>query len=184
MLRFFKKFIKIYVDDIIIYSLILIEHVNHLIKVFDLFRVKRVNLASIKFYLKYSSIILLNQKVDLLNMFISAEKIAVITALRFSNSLKEIDHFFGFIEYLRSSIFRYAQRVNSLQKRKTILIRQLFNIKKSFKKREAIRMRLQDLIHDEIQSFKNLQNAFSEFQFLIHFNKLRRLYVDLNAFKQ
>ena len=45
-------------------------------------------------------------------------------------------------------------------------------------------MRLQDSIHDKIQSFKNLQNIFNEFQFLIHFNKLRRLYVDLDAFKQ
>ena len=83
MLKFFKKFIKIYVDDIIIYSYILIEHVIHLIKIFDLFRVKRVNLAFIKFYLKYLSIILLNQKIDLLNMFISTKKIAVIIALRF-----------------------------------------------------------------------------------------------------
>ena len=184
MLKSFKKFIKTYVDNIIIYSRILIEHVIHLIKIFDLFRIKRINLAFIKSYLKYSSITLLGQKVDSLNMFISAEKIVVIIALHFSNNLKKIDHFLDLIEYLRSSILKYAQRINSLQEKKITFIRQLFNIKKSFKKRETTKMRLQDSIHDKIHSFKNLQSAFNEFQFLIHFNKLRRLYIDLNAFKQ
>ena len=123
ILKSFKKFIKTYVDDIIIYSRILIEHVIYLIKIFDLFRVKRINLAFIKFYLKYSSIILLNQKVDSLNMSISTKKIAVIIILRFLNNLKKIDHFLDLIEYLRSSISKYAQRVNSLQKKKIIFIK-------------------------------------------------------------
>ena len=123
MFKFYKKFIKIYVDDIIIYSRILIEHIIHLIKIFDLFRVKRVNLTFIKFYLKYSSIILLNQRIDSLNMFISTKKIVVIIVFCFSNSLKKIDHFLDLIEYLRSSIFKYAQRVNSLQKKKITFIK-------------------------------------------------------------
>ena len=114
MFRSFKDFIKVYVDNIIIYSRILIEHVIYSNKIFDLFRDKRVSLAFIKFYLKYSSIILLNQKMNLLNMFISAKKIAVIIALRFSNNLKKIDHFLDLIKYLRLLILKYAQRVNSL----------------------------------------------------------------------
>ena len=142
MLRSYKKFIKVYVDDIIIYSRILIEHVIHLIKIFDLFRVKRVSLAFIKFYLKYSSVTLLNQKIDSLSMFISTKKIVVIIAFRFLNSLKNIDHFLDFTEYLRSSILKYVQRVNSLQKKKIIFIKQLFNIKELFKKRKIIRTRL------------------------------------------
>ena len=123
MLKSFKKFIKIYVDNIIIYLRTLIEHVIHLIKIFDLFRVKRVNLAFIKSYLRYSLIILLNQKIDSLNMFISTKKIIVIIAFRFLNNLKKIDHFLDLTEYLRSSIFKYAQRVNSLQKKKIIFIK-------------------------------------------------------------
>ena len=114
MFQSFKNFIKVYVDDIIIYSRILTEHVIHLNKIFNLFRDKRVNLAFIKSYLKYLSIILLSQKINSLNMFISTKKIVVIIAFRFSNNLKKIDHFLDFIKYLKSLIFRYAQRVNSL----------------------------------------------------------------------
>ena len=114
MLRLFKDFIKIYVDDIIIYSRILTEHIIYLIKIFDLFRDKRINFTFIKFYLKYSSMILLSQRIDLLNMFISIKKIVVIIAFRFLNSLKKIDYFLDFIEYLRLLIFKYVQRVNLL----------------------------------------------------------------------
>ena len=139
MLKFFKKFIKTYVDDIIIYSRILIEHVIHLIKIFDLFFVKQVNLASIESYLKYLSIILLNQKINSLNMFISAKKIVVIIAFRFSNNLKKIDHFLDLIKYLRSSIFKYVQRVNSLQKKKSFSLNNCLTSRNFLKNKKSLK---------------------------------------------
>ena len=45
MLKPFKDFAKAYVDDIIIFSKTLEEHLEHLEKVFTLFRQKRVSLA-------------------------------------------------------------------------------------------------------------------------------------------
>ena len=76
-----------------------------------MFRIKRINLTVTKSYLAYSSIILLNQRVDSLNMFITVEKIIAIISLRFSFSLRDFEIFMKLTNWLRSSIFRYAQRV-------------------------------------------------------------------------
>ena len=59
LLRSYKHFAKAYIDDIIIFSRTLAKHLKHLRIVFDLFKVKRVNLSSTKFFLAYSSITLL-----------------------------------------------------------------------------------------------------------------------------
>ena len=185
MLQSFKDFIKIYVDDIIIYFHILFEHVEHLIKMFDLFCIKRVNLASIKFFLNYSSIILLNQWVNSFDMLITIDKVAAITLLRFSINLKNLDHFLDFTDYFKSSISKYAQKVNSFQKKKTTLTRQLFIfVKDSTRKRKTIKIHFYEFIYEKRRLFEDLQGAFSKPRFFIHFNKLPRLYVDLDVSKQ
>ena len=185
LLRSYKKFARIYVNDIIIYSRTLKEHLNHLIIIFQLFRNKRVSLTLIKFYLNYSSMILLNQRVNSLSMFIFAKKIVAIISLRFSYILRDFEIFLNLIEWLRSSIFYYAQRASSLQKRKILLIRMIFvNKEKDFvKKKIAINARY-EFNELKIIAFKDLQKIFISSIFLTHYNKLRRLYVDLNAFKQ
>ena len=97
LLRSYKKFVRIYVNDIIVYSRTLKEHLNHLIIIFQLFRNKRVSLISIKFYLNYSSVILLNQRINSLNMFIFAKKVIAIILLRFSYILRDFEIFLNLI---------------------------------------------------------------------------------------
>ena len=184
MLRFCKNFIKTYVNDIIIYSRIFEKHFVHLRQLFDFFRQKRVNLISTKSYLKYSFIMLLSQRVNSLNMTIVEKKIAVITSLLFSINFKKLNIFFDFIDWFRSFIERYAQRVQSLQKRKTTLIRELStNIKKSTRKRKALRIQFYEFIHKKLQFFKNLKKTFRFLAFLTHYDRKRKLFVDLNSSK-
>ena len=118
LLRSYKKFVRIYVNDIIIYSRTLKKHLNHLIIIFQLFRDKRMSLTSIKFYVNYSSVILLNQRINNLNMFTFAKKIITIISLQFSYILRNLKIFLNLIKWLRSLIFYYAQRASSLQKKK------------------------------------------------------------------
>ena len=54
-------FVKTYMNDIVIFSHILNEHLVHLLMMFKLLRNKKVSLTLIKFFVNYSSIILLNQ---------------------------------------------------------------------------------------------------------------------------
>ena len=183
LLRPYKAFAKAYVDDIIVHSSTLQEHLTHLHTLFDMFRIKRINLAAIKTFLAYLSVTLLGQRVDSLGMSTTAEKIAAITSLRFPLSLRDLEIFMGLIGWLRSSIFRYAQRAQPLQERKTTLVKEVTTIG-SARKRQAFKTYLYESTHEERAVFRDLQAAFAFFTFLVHYDKGRRLYVDLDAFKQ
>ena len=184
MLRQYKKFVKIYINDIIVYSRTLSKHLIHLRKIFELFRRKRVNLIFKSFFLSYFFVVLLDQKIDSLDMTIIEKKIATITLLRFSTNLKNLKTFLKFTKWLRSFISRYAQRVNFFQKRKINLTRQLLvAIKKLTRKRQALKIDFYEFIYDELKTFKNLKNVFREFIFLTHYDKKRKLFINLNASK-
>ena len=183
LLRPYKTFAKTYVDDIIVHFKILRKHLKHLRTFFQMFRTKRISLAVTKSFLTYFFVILLDQRVDNLDMFITAEKIIVIISLRFSFSLRDLEIFMKFTNWLRSSISRYAQRVQSLQKRKTTFTKSV-TASEFARKRQAIKIQLYDFTHEKRAAFRDLQIAFAFFTFLIHFDRKRRFYIDLNAFKQ
>ena len=98
MLRSFKNFIKTFVNNIIIFSRTLQKHLGHLRQIFELFRIKRVSLSSIKLFIDYSSVILLSQRVDELDMFTSQKKIQAIISLRFLETLRDLEIFLELIE--------------------------------------------------------------------------------------
>ena len=60
MLKSFQDFIKIYIDDIIIFFRILIKHFKYLRKFFILFRERRINLNFKKSFCEYSFVTLFN----------------------------------------------------------------------------------------------------------------------------
>src|SRR5437762_9338223 len=59
-----KFFICCYIDDIVIFSKILKNHLKHLNTVFNLFDELKIIFKKVKTHLNYSSIILLNQQVN------------------------------------------------------------------------------------------------------------------------
>ena len=183
LLRSYKQFVKTYVNDIIVHFKILRKHLKHLRTFFQMFRTKRISLAVTKSFLAYFFVILLDQRVDNLDMFTIAEKIVVIIFLRFFFSLRDLEIFMKFTDWLRSSISRYAQRVQSLQKRKITFTKSV--IANEFaRKKQTIKTQLYDFIFEKRIVFRNLQIAFVSSTFLIYFDKKRRLYIDLNVFKQ
>ena len=155
LLRSYKQFAKAYVNDIIVHFKILQKHLKHLRTLFQMFRIKRINLVVTKSFLAYSSVTLLNQRVDNLNMFTTVEKIVVIISLRFSFSLRDFEIFMKLTNWLRSSISRYAQRVQSLQKRKITLTKSVI-ISDSARKRQTIKTQLYDLTREKRVVFRNL----------------------------
>ena len=98
MLRLCKAFVKAYVNDIIIFFKILHEHIDYLRQMFQFFIEKRVNLTFNKLFIDYSSIQLLNQKVNNLNFIISKEKIVIIAAFKFLKSLNDLNYFLNLID--------------------------------------------------------------------------------------
>ena len=114
MLRSYKYFAKIFIDDIVIFFKTFSKHFEHLRSIFKLLRNKRISIASKKFFLEYSSIILLEQQVDSLELIIFEEKIVVIKTLKFSLSLRDLKIFLDIIEWLRFFIERYARKTKIL----------------------------------------------------------------------
>lgn len=184
MLRPFKEFAKAFVDDIIVFSRSLQEHLSHLRQIFDLFRAKRVSLSPTKSFIGYPSVILLGQRVDGLGMSTSQEKIQAITSLRFPETLRDLEIFLGLTGWLRSSISRYAQLANPLQERKTILTKGLgTGAKGPARKRTATKVLFYAPTEAEQEAFHKLQEAFASPTFLAHYDATRPLFIDLDASK-
>ena len=190
MLRTYREFSRAYMDDIIVFSKTLAEHVEHLRQIFQLFASRRVNLAPTKSFLGYPSIMLLGQRVDSLGLSTSAEKIAAIISLQFPQSLRDLEHFLGLTGWLRHCISRYAQQAEPLQARKTALTKQLPSTTATGKalgparKGMSTRLSVDKPTVEEVASFRQLQKAFSTPIFLAHFDPNRQLYIDLDASKR
>ena len=122
MFKFFKKFVRAYVNDVVIFFNSLKKHFRHLTQIFKLFKKMNVIIKISKTFLKYSTIALLDQKVNNLNITITNEKLVAIQSLRFFISLKHLKTYFDKIEYLRQYVSYYAQKAKLLQNRKTRLL--------------------------------------------------------------
>ena len=182
--RFIRDFVKIYVNDIIAFSKTLSEHLEHLRRMFALFRQHRISLNLKKSFLDYLSVTLLEQRVNFLDLFTSEEKLKIIISLRFPKSLRKLETFLRLIRWLRSFIFRYAQRVNALQQRKIELIKTILKEFKDHARKRQSSISVYESTESEVKSFQDLQKAFSSLIFLIHFDFSRRLYIDLDVFKE
>ena len=183
LLRPYKDFAKAYVDDMVIYSRTLAEHLSHLRQIFELYRQRRISLSPTKSFLGYPSVVLLGQRVDSLGLSTSEEKIAAISALTFPQSLRDLEIFLGLTGWLRSSIPRYAQRAMPLQKRKTELTQKLpKGAKGQHRKTQSIKSYYEPS-KQEVDAFLDLKQAFAKPTFLVHFDLTRPLFIDLDASK-
>ena len=82
------NFAKIYINDIIIYSKSLSEHLEHLRKIFEILKNNNISMNSKKAYIKYSSVNLLKQHVNFFDLAIDEQKLKTIAQLVFSIILK------------------------------------------------------------------------------------------------
>ncbi len=98
ILKSIRDFARVYVDDIIAFSRTLLEYLKHLYQIFALFRKRRISLNPKKFFLRYSSVTLLRQRVDSLDLFTFEEKLIIINLLQFSRSLRELETFLELTE--------------------------------------------------------------------------------------
>ncbi len=87
ILRPHKDYIKYYIDDIVIFSKIFEQYIEHLNTIFELFDALGITLKNIKTYLDYPSIILLGQRVDDFGIFYTKERITAIRELEFPENL-------------------------------------------------------------------------------------------------
>jgi hypothetical protein len=182
MLKDLRIFAKAYMNDIVIFSKILNDHLEHLRQMFKRFQDYNVVLNSKKVFLEYSFIVLLKQIVDVLKLTTAKEKLAIITNLTFSLTLKKLETYLKLTKYLCVYVVWYAQASLSLQERKTLLLKKS-SIKKSRKNFFKNKL-LKQSIEAKIIFYRHLQKIFSDKKFLHHVSNVRRLFVDVNISKK
>lgn len=79
---------RVYINNIVVFSKTLKEYLEYLIKVFRLFKRINILIKLSKIYLDYSLVVLLEQKIDSLELIITKEKLEAIFKLCFSTILK------------------------------------------------------------------------------------------------
>ncbi len=177
------SWVKTYIDNVIVFSKTLKEHLNHLSQFFSLFQKLNIILKSKKPYFEYFSISLLRQRVDSLNLTIAENKLKAIVKLSFSKILKILKRFFKIIDWLKNYVTYYAQKSESPQKRKTNLLKEE-SIKKKSRKSFNLKILIENSSTIELEAYNQLQSNFSRAKWLIDYNRIRQLYVDVDAFKK
>ena len=175
-------FAKGYVDDIVIFSRTLEEHLAHLRQVFTLFRQVGVVLKPSKSFVGYPNVQLLGQRVDSFGLSTPHERLAAISKLRFPLTLAALETYLGMTGYLRTYIPWYAQIARPLQDRKTDLLKPSpkgGRERKSF----SATTRINDPTKAELTAFETLQDLLSRPSYLTHFSPDKTLYIDVDASK-
>ena len=178
-------FIKIYINNISIFSNIFEKHVEHLWTIFKIFAFKWINVSFIKNFLCYSSIKLLKQRMNALNMIISKNKFIVINKLKFSLFFTQLDHYINFMKYLWQYIFQYTFIIRPLQNRKTLLSRKIKSMKIIRRRKNYInKLPVNDFIEKKFKTFYQLQNLFSRPMIFYYFDFKLQLFINFNVLKK
>jgi hypothetical protein len=100
MNRVFRElsFVKTFIDDIIIFFKDLDSHLTHLNKVFNLLTMNDIFVNLKKVFLRYVFVQLLDQKIDFLELITNEEKLKIISKLKFSRTLKQLETYLDLIE--------------------------------------------------------------------------------------
>ena len=188
MFKPFRSFCRVYMNDIVVFSKTFEKHFEHLIQIFQFFNNKNIMVFLKKSFLTFSNIILFDQWINNLEMFTTAKKIKAILNLLFPVILKELNYFLRFIEWLYINIKKYAQLANLLQAKKIDLIHNINKIHKittkPICKTFATRFWLKQPFSNEFKTLQDIQNAFCKDFFLMYFQHIKSLFINVNAFKK
>ena len=156
---------------------------KHLTKIFKLFRRLKIALKSFKIFLKYFIIVLFEQKIDNFELITIEKKLKIIFKFQFFVTLKQLKTYLDLIEWIRNYVSYYVQLTNSLQIRKTFILKSFF-VKSNARKRFNNNICLNIFIDFEIVFYEIIQKKNFKSIFLVYHNKIRQLYVDVNAFHE
>ena len=179
-----KNCAKAYVNDIVIFSKILKKHKKHLHAVFDLLNAKEMILSLKKFFIKYLIVTFLNQKIDAFDLIMIINKIDVIKRLDFPYTLTDLELYLRLTKYLRTYVLFYVQKTETLQRRKIVFLHTFSFNKNRLRKVYNQRTMINNFIDEELNLYRLLQKVFDKTFFLIHFNRDRVFYINVDASKR
>lgn len=90
ILRKFRHFCRAFIDDIIVFSDTLKQHLQHLLAIFEILHCIKIKLNSMKSFLGFSSVVLLWQHVDDFELSAFKNKVAAILKWKFLFTLSAL----------------------------------------------------------------------------------------------
>ena len=123
VLREHRRYARVYVDNIVIFSRTLQEHMTHLRAIFTILNVNNITIKIVKVFVEYLTMQLLDQRVDFFELVTVEDKLKTIFMLKFSRSLRQLKIYLRLIDWLREYISHYVDVFKSLQARITKLLR-------------------------------------------------------------
>ena len=121
---------------------------------------------------------------NVFDLIIAANKLTIIVNLRFFYTFKNIKSCLNFIDWLRNYIIWYVQKSNSLQLRKTMLLRSSSSNKKCQRKIYFVKITLKKSFETKIKFYNQLQKTFDKTKLFIHYDFTWITYIDVNVFKR
>ena len=109
ILRFHREYVYAYINDIIIFFKTLKNHVKHFYQTFNTLNSNNIFLQSMKVFIDYSIVQLLNQKVNFFDLTTIENKFRIIALLKFLKNFRQLKNYLSLIEFLREYIFHYAE---------------------------------------------------------------------------
>ena len=181
--RRYRHFIRIYIDDMIIFSKTFTEHLEHLETIFSLFDHFNFTLSPSKSFLGFPTITILGQRVDGFGVSTGQDKIDAIKTLEFPDTLKALERYLGLTGWLRKYIANYAIISEPLQRQKTLALKKApsnaGNLRNHFCKTTSI-----PKSEENFEAYQRIQQAFQQPTFLVHFDPTRQLYIDVDISKR
>ena len=171
-----------YIDNIVIFSKLLEEHLQRLQNVFQELITKQIILSPKMSFLEFLLVHLFGQCINALGMATAEAKLAAIAQLAFPQLLKDLEMYLGLTGYLRQYIPYYAQVTKPLQEHKTLLGRSV-NVAGNTHKKVVARTYVTTPTDRELNACYHLQQLFSCPSILAHYDPTQQLYIDLNASK-
>jgi len=99
-----KLFLKAYIDDTLIFSKVLEDHLAHLHYVFSILTFNNVTLNLKKSFISFPNTKLLRQYVDSLGLTTYNKKLKAITLLSFPATTATLKTYLGITSYLRNYV--------------------------------------------------------------------------------
>ena len=108
ILRSYRTFARAYIDDIVIWSQTLEEHLSALQQVMNLLDERLISLSPKKTFIGYLTTTLLGQRVSGLGMAAEEDRIKALLEIDFPKDLRALKMYVGMINYLRNQIPYFA----------------------------------------------------------------------------
>ena len=147
------SYVRAYIDDVIVFSSSFEKHLQYFNNIFAFFQQWNITFKISKTYFEYFNIFLLNQKIDSFDLITAKKKLKIITELSFSIFLKTLKKYIEMIEWFRNYVSYYAQKSETLQRKKTKLLKN-DSVKKSIKKNFNQKILLKNFSTEKFQFYE------------------------------